>query len=742
MTSTRFALTIAAVIFTLSLPCPAGGDVDLCELAKVMPEGSVAADYFGGAVAISDGLLFVGASSEDGQYEDQGAVHVFRREGDTWVEQQLIEAPDPAERFYFGGSLDTENGVLAVRASPYGGLRRVYVFEEGASGYELTATLSTGIEYDYFASSISVSGDTIVASASRDDGVDYDTGAAYVFIRDGEEWVQQAKLTASDASATAYFGGDVWLDGDQLALGAPGDDLPSGTDAGSAYVFSRSDTSWSEDAKVTAADGVTSDYFGTAVALQGDTLLVSAPEDIHGPEEKGSVYIFERSGLFWNEALKLGSSDGVMDDNLGIDIAIDGDEAAVSMRHLSTEGPRYYGTYLYSRAGGSWAEAASMGSGISWGYHGPGRAIALAEGYLATSIFDEYGSYGGIGVVVCTVGQGPCAPMLAVSPGPDPAAPTEVRGFDVGGRRYATTGFDAYPLYEGYGVRVAAGDLDGDGMDEIVTGPGPARFHPTLMRGFARHGMLIEGVEGSAYGVDRYGLNVACGDLDGDGYDEIVTGPGPGEVFGPQVRGWNVDNAEAEAMSNVSFFAYGTLKFGVNVACGDVDGDGIDEIVTGAGPGAVFGPHVRGWNVDGGAAAPIAGISFFAYGTLKWGANVCCVDLDGDGYDEIVTGAGPGAVFGPHVRGWNYDGGQLAAIPTVSFLAYGTNKFGVRVAGGDLDRDGYGEIVTTPGPGQVFGPHVRGWNYDGQAVSAINTLNFFAFDGSLRYGADAAVLRR
>jgi len=741
MTSTRFALTIAAVVFTLSLPCPAGGDVDLCELGKVVSEGILPTDYFGTAVAFSDDRLFVSATSEEVQYEDQGVVYVFRREGDTWVEHQRIEAPEPAERLFFGGTIDVDDGVLAVRASPYYENRRLYVFEEGPSGFEHTATLTSGVEDDYFASQISVDGGTIVAGASKDDEIDYDTGAAYVFVKDGGNWVQQAKLTASDAAYSAGFGADVWLDGDRLAVGSPGYDLPGGSDAGKAYVFSRSGSTWTEEARLTASDGVTLDLFGTSVALQGDTLLVSAPEDIHGPEEKGSVYVFEWNGSAWTEEMKLGTSDGIMDDTFGYNIVFDGDEAAVSMRHISTEGPYYWGTYLFSRAGGTWAEQASLGAGISWSHIGPGRAIALGDGYLGTAAFD-YNTYAGNGVLVYTVGQGPCAPMLAVAPGPDPAAPTEVRGFDVSGNACVETGFDAYPLYDGYGVRLAAGDLDGDGFDEIVTGPGPARYHPTLMRAYSRDGFLLEMVERPAYGVDRYGLNVACGDIDGDGYDEIVTGPGPGEVFGPQVRGWNVDDGETEAMSGVNFFAYGTLKFGVNVACGDVDGDGIDEIITGAGPGAVFGPHVRGWNVDGGAATSIPGISFFAYGTLKWGANVCCSDLDGDGYDEIVTGAGPGAVFGPHVRGWNYDGGQLASIPAVSFLAYGTNKYGVRVAGGDLDRDGYGEIVTTPGPGAVFGAHVRGWNYDGQSVAPIGSLNFFAFDNSLRYGADAAVVER
>jgi hypothetical protein len=118
---------------------------------------------------------------------------------------------------------------------------------------------------------------------------------------------------------------------------------------------------------------------------------------------------------------------------------------------------------------------------------------------------------------------------------------------------------------------------------------------------------------------------------------------------------------------------------------------------------------------------------------------VACADIDGDGMDEILTGAGPGSVFGPHVRGWNVDGGAAASIPGVSFFAYGTNQFGVRVTGGDVDGDGIDEIVTTPGPGVVFASHVRGWNYDGGTLAAIPSISFLAFDPSLLYGADATV---
>jgi len=271
----------------------------------------------------------------------------------------------------------------------------------------------------------------------------------------------------------------------------------------------------------------------------------------------------------------------------------------------------------------------------------------------------------------------------------------------------------------------------------IITGPGPEMANPPLVRTFDPADPSYFVNEWSAYGVDQFGVNVACGDMDGDGLDSVITGAGPGAVFGPHVRGFAEDGT---AMASINFLAYGTNKYGVNVACGDIDNDGYDEIITGAGPGAVFGPHVRGWNYDALDIDPIGAISYFAYGTPKWGVNVCCGDIDGDGYDEIVTGAGPGTVYGPHVRGWNYDDDAIVAIGGVSFLAYGTNQFGVNVACGDIDGDGIDEIITGAGPGVVFGPHVRAWNVDGGTATSIDGVSFFAYQGGALYGTYVAAI--
>ncbi len=219
----------------------------------------------------------------------------------------------------------------------------------------------------------------------------------------------------------------------------------------------------------------------------------------------------------------------------------------------------------------------------------------------------------------------------------------------------------------------------------LATGPGPDEGNPPLVRVFDPEEIPVVVNEWNAYGVEKFGVNVAAGDLGWDRLDELVTGAGPGEVFGPHVRGWNVDGGTAAAIPQVSYFAYGTLKYGVNVACGDVDGDGIDEIVTGAGPGEIFFAHVRGWNYDGVVVSSIPGVSWFAYDDLTHGSRVGCADVDGDLIDEILTCPGPGEENIAQVRGWNFDGLELDPIEAINFPAYDEDVVrGGNVTGGSF----------------------------------------------------------
>ncbi len=329
---------------------------------------------------------------------------------------------------------------------------------------------------------------------------------------------------------------------------------------------------------------------------------------------------------------------------------------------------------------------------------------------------------------------------LVTGAGPGENNPTEVRVYDSANVAAGpTAAFTAYGV-DKFGTNVALGDIDGDGMDEIVTGPGPGAVFGPHVRAFELDGTPIQAVSFQAYGTLKYGVNVACGDIDGDGVDEIVTGAGPGAVFGPHVRGWNYDGTTVTAMSGVSFFAYGTPQWGVNVACADIDADGTDEIITGAGPGPIYGAHIRSWDVDG-TTSPASGASFFAFGTQLWGVNVSGGDIDGDGRAEIIAGAGPGPVMGTHIRAFGVQGGEAIAVPEVSFFAYGEAGFGARVGCGDLDGDGICEIISGEGPDPNAGSCIRGWNFDGGSLTQMPAIDFDAFDAGVTHGANATAAR-
>ena len=268
---------------------------------------------------------------------------------------------------------------------------------------------------------------------------------------------------------------------------------------------------------------------------------------------------------------------------------------------------------------------------------------------------------------------------------------------------------------------------------DVIAGMGLGAPNSNEVRVFDAAGVAT-GVSFAAYGSGQWGVNVASGFVQ-DGSDEaILTGPGPGTVYGPHVRGFTRGGTP---MPRVSFYAYGTLRYGVNVGSGNFDVDCFQEIVAGAGPGAIFGPHVRGFDSDGGAVASIPGLSFYAYGTLKYGANVADGDLDGDATAELLTGPGPGLMFGPQVRGWNFDGGPLLSIAKINFNAFSQSGYGAVVGGGDVDADGFAEIAAAPGPALAHRSRYLGYDYDGAGVSWLPGFDVRPYP--LRYGGRMAL---
>src|SRR5262249_11932887 len=158
----------------------------------------------------------------------------------------------------------------------------------------------------------------IVGAYVDDVGANSDQGSAYVFTRSGSTWTQQQKLTANDGAANDQFGSAVAVSGDTVAVGAYEDDVGGQADAGSAYVFVGSGTTWTQQAKLTANDGGGSNQFGSAVAVSGDTVAVGANQDtVGGQVVSGSAYVFVRNGTTWTQQQKLTASDAASTDIFG-----------------------------------------------------------------------------------------------------------------------------------------------------------------------------------------------------------------------------------------------------------------------------------------------------------------------------------------------------------------------------------------------------------------------------------------
>jgi len=152
-------------------------------------------------------------------------------------------------------------------------------------------TASDGASDDYFGYSVSISGDTAIVGAHGKDDKGSLSGGAYVFVRDGTTWSEQQKLTASDGTVNDYFSYSVSISGDTAIVGAHGDD-DRGSGSGSAYVFVRHGTTWSEQQKLRASDGAGSDYFGSSVSISGDAVIVGAYADDDNVFDSGSAYVF------------------------------------------------------------------------------------------------------------------------------------------------------------------------------------------------------------------------------------------------------------------------------------------------------------------------------------------------------------------------------------------------------------------------------------------------------------------
>ena len=395
-------------------------------------------DHFGGCVAVSGDTVVVGAPGEDSNAvgvngdqsdnsaADSGAVYVFVRSGVSWTQQAYIKASNPDPEDSFGYSVAVSGDVLVVGArgeasnatgvngnqgdnsAPKAGAAYVFVRNGTSWSQEAYLKASNTDAEDWFGKSVAVSGETVVVGAYLEDssakGVDGNqgngtnsdnSGAAYVFVRSGSSWSQEAYLKASNTHPLSLFGHSTSVSGDTALIGAWGEwsnatgvngnqNNTSMPMAGAAYVFVRNGTSWSQEAYLKASNTDQTDSFGFSVSLSDDTAVVSAPLEqsnatgVNGDQQNnslsgaGAAYVFSRNGTSWSQEAYLKASNTYGQDWFGQSVAVSGDRVLVGAHgedggaggvngdQGDNSAPAAGAAYAFARRGLSWTQQAYL----------------------------------------------------------------------------------------------------------------------------------------------------------------------------------------------------------------------------------------------------------------------------------------------------------------------------------------------------------------------------------------------
>ncbi len=367
---------------TLSWTDPDDSTIDVYQISEVIPEafltasGGAAGAHFGTSVAIDGDTAVVGADRANSR---KGSVYIFTRESTgNWTQQAELEGEVAGDQF--GWSVAVDGDTVVVGAHAYDGeddegntltnSGAIYVFTKPTSGggwadtiaAPVTLTATTPEAYAFFGGSVDLDGNTLaIGSRLYDAGGRLGAGAAYVFTKSGTTWSQAAKLTASTSLQLAYLGYSLAVDGDTVLVGAYGDDTVFGElGSGSAYVFDKPPGGWTdgnETAKLTASDRQPSGYFGFSVALDGDTAVIGARRhnDPGTGAGTGAAYVFARESGVWGEKAKLTPSDAAAGDNFGVSVAVEDGTVVVGSWQDDDNGRNTGSAYVFEKPDLGWA---------------------------------------------------------------------------------------------------------------------------------------------------------------------------------------------------------------------------------------------------------------------------------------------------------------------------------------------------------------------------------------------------
>lgn len=328
--------------------------------SPVIPDDAMANDQFGHTVAVDGDTAVIGMTYAA---DDAGAAYVYERVNGEWIETAKLVSSDPGPYEFFGWSVDIEGDTIVVgefrdKDGAIGkGAAHVFTRDGTTWSHAAKLTPTSRVEDGEFGCAVAISGDTIAVGSYGYSGY---AGGAYVFRGAGDVWAQEA-LIGPASSGSFYFGSALDVDGDTLVIGSYYDDA-AGYDSGAAYVYTRSGTTWSYAQQLLGSDTATADYFGWSVAVDGDTALIGAKYEEELPEEnfRGSAYVFSRSGTLWTQTDKLKASDGAAQHEFGYAVALDKGVAVVGAARTPELGEYTGSAYVFAYNGSDWAETRNL----------------------------------------------------------------------------------------------------------------------------------------------------------------------------------------------------------------------------------------------------------------------------------------------------------------------------------------------------------------------------------------------
>jgi hypothetical protein len=418
---------------------------------KLLASGGAAGDEFGTSVSIDGITALVGAPRYNHIAGDSGAAFVFREIDGEWRQIARLVQPDPAagDRLGWSVSLSGNTALLGVPWDDDDGTDAgsAVFFREvdgswRAAGKALALDAATR---KYFGWSVSIDGDTAVIGARGDNERGQGAGAAYVFREINGAWRQIAKLTAEDGQAGASLGWAVALSGNTAVVSAYMDD-GLGTDSGAAYVFREVGGVWRQIAKLNAADGRPGQLFGRSVAIFGNTVLIGAPSDKDYGVDAGAAYFFREINGVWQQIAKVHSDDIQWNDHFGYSAALWGNTALIGAEGDDDHGDDSGSIYVFREINGVWTQAHKLtapdgqpGDEFGWSCSLSGYT-ALIGAYFD----DEFGQDSGSAYV-----------FRSICPG------------DLDGDRDVDLS-DLAQLLSCYGRNESCGDTDGDGDTDLA----------------------------------------------------------------------------------------------------------------------------------------------------------------------------------------------------------------------------------------------------------------------------------